>query len=66
MIDGKGQKWWGIPGVGYLERGENRPRLVHLNGPSRNVKIERIFFKDPPTGQRRFTSATGLRSRTAR
>jgi hypothetical protein len=48
MIDGKGQKWWGIPGVGYLERGENRPRLVHLNGPSRNVKIERIFFKDPP------------------
>ncbi len=48
MIDGKGQKWWGFPGIGYLERGENRPRLVHLNGPSRNVKIERIFFKDPP------------------
>ena len=47
MIDGKGQKWWGIPGVGYLERGENRPRLIHLDGPSRNVKIERIFFKDP-------------------
>ncbi len=47
LIDGKGQAWWGIPGIGYLARGENRPRLLRLDD-GRNVKIERIFFKDPP------------------
>ena len=25
-------RWWGIPGVGYLERGENRPRLIVIDG----------------------------------
>ena len=30
-FDGQGATWWGIPGVGYLQRQENRPRLFHLN-----------------------------------
>tara|TARA_B110000091_G_C13754831_1_gene449404 strand:+ start:60 stop:1445 length:1386 start_codon:yes stop_codon:yes gene_type:complete len=47
LIDGKGATWWGIPGVGYLERGENRPRLINMDN-CRRVKVERIFFKDPP------------------
>ena len=47
LIDGKGAAWWGIPGVGYLEIGENRPRLINID-QGKNVKIERIFFKDPP------------------
>ena len=25
-FEGRGQKWWGIPGLGYLKRTENRPR----------------------------------------
>jgi hypothetical protein len=25
-FEGRGQKWWGIPGLGYLKREENRPR----------------------------------------
>ena len=27
QLDGKGAKWWGIPGIGYLVRQENRYRL---------------------------------------
>ncbi len=31
VLDGQGQRWWGVPGVGYLVRGEDRPRLLHIN-----------------------------------
>lgn len=31
-LDGQGAAWWGFPGVGYLEVGENRPRLFHADG----------------------------------
>ena len=47
LIEGNGPTWWGIPGVGYLELGENRPRLLNIES-GKNIKIERIFFKDPP------------------
>ena len=23
-LDGQGNTWWGLPGIGYIERGENR------------------------------------------
>jgi len=26
-LDGQGERWWGLPGIGYLVREENRPRL---------------------------------------
>ena len=29
-LNGQGQQWWGIPGIGYLIRGENRPRLFNV------------------------------------
>jgi polygalacturonase len=29
-IDGSGAKWWGIPGVGYLIRGKDRPPLLSV------------------------------------
>jgi len=47
LIDGRGHEWWGFPGVGYLERGENRPRLLQIDS-STNVKVENIFFKNSP------------------
>jgi len=46
-LDGRGKKWWGLPGIGYLERQENRPRLLTLNSP-KNVKVENILFKNSP------------------
>ena len=30
-LDGQGNKWWGIPGVGYLARGKNRPPIMHVS-----------------------------------
>ena len=44
-MDGKGQKWWGLPGIGYLRRGENRPRLFEVDHGT-NILVENIFFKD--------------------
>jgi hypothetical protein len=36
-LNGQGQRWWGIPGIGYLLRGENRPRLF-------NVENSKIYW----------------------
>lgn len=36
-----------MPGVGYLERGENRPKLLELDSP-REVLVERLLLKDSP------------------
>ncbi len=47
VLDGAGQKWWGVPGVGYLVREENRPRLLHVERGS-HVLVENIFLKDSP------------------
>jgi hypothetical protein len=38
-LDGEGAKWWGVPGVGYLVRQENRPRLLHISG-SQDIVVE--------------------------
>lgn len=46
-LDGRGAKWWGIPGVGYLIRKENRPRLLKISD-SEDVLVERLFLKDSP------------------
>lgn len=47
LLDGNGPTWWGLPGVGYLEIGENRPRLLHIED-SHDVLVERISFVRPP------------------
>lgn len=46
-LDGQGSAWWGIPGIGYLEIGENRPRMLHLHA-AQGVLVENLMFKSPP------------------
>ena len=47
LWDGKGSTWWGIPGIGYLQRQENRPRMIALGG-SKNILFENIIMKNSP------------------
>lgn len=47
LIDGKGKTWWGFPFIGYLERQENRPRLLTI-GNSKNLLIENIILLNSP------------------
>lgn len=46
-LNGAGAKWWGLPGIGYLVREEKRPRLLRISD-SRDVLVEKIFYKDSP------------------
>ena len=46
-LNGDGGKWWGIPGIGYLRRQENRPRLIKISN-SKNVVFEHMLLKDSP------------------
>lgn len=47
LFEGNGAIWWGIPGVGYLVRGENRPRMLNIEN-SKDVLVENVFFNQPP------------------
>lgn len=47
MLDGSGNKWWGLPGLGYLRRVENRPRLFNVEN-STQITVEYLTFKDSP------------------
>jgi len=47
LIDGRGGRWWGVPGIGYLVRGEDRPRLLRLTNPH-SVLVENLYLKDSP------------------
>jgi hypothetical protein len=47
MLYGQGAVWWGFPFIGYVERGENRPRLFHITN-SRQILVEYLYFKDSP------------------
>eukprot|EP00211_Chloroparvula_japonica_P002559 CAMPEP_0119120582 /NCGR_PEP_ID=MMETSP1310-20130426/1558_1 /TAXON_ID=464262 /ORGANISM="Genus nov. species nov., Strain RCC2339" /LENGTH=437 /DNA_ID=CAMNT_0007110069 /DNA_START=89 /DNA_END=1402 /DNA_ORIENTATION=+ len=46
-LNGNGADWWGKPGIGYLLRGENRPRLLNMHD-GEHVLIERWFFLNSP------------------
>jgi len=46
-LEGNGATWWGFPGIGYLERGENRPRLFHADN-SKNILVENLYFHNSP------------------
>jgi len=47
VMDGQGERWWGLPGIGYLLRGENRPRLFNVED-SKNILVENILFLNSP------------------
>lgn len=38
---------WGPPGIGYLERQENRPRLLNIE-QSNYILVEKIILKNSP------------------
>jgi len=46
-LDGNGEAWWGIPGIGYIIRVENRPRLLTLSSP-RGVLVENLHLINSP------------------
>jgi hypothetical protein len=47
VMDGNGAKWWGIPGVGYLERGKNRPPLLSVDTASEFVLEHWLLLNSP-------------------
>ena len=47
LIDGRGSNYWGVPGIGFLELAEHRPRLVRFNLTS-DLLIENLIFQDSP------------------
>lgn len=65
VMDGRGKVWWGVPGVGYLVRGENRPKLLVLDQAT-NVTVERLFLKDSPYWTFLASSASGLEVRESK
>jgi len=46
-LNGNGNTWWGFPGIGYLIREENRPKLLEIEN-SRNILVENLLFKNSP------------------
>jgi len=47
VLDGNGAVWWGFPGIGYLEIGENRPRMLNI-GKSKDILVEYLYFLNSP------------------
>lgn len=61
-LDGQGATWWGLPGVGYLARGKNRPPLMTANYVT-DFLLENIDFVQAP----RFNfQSSALRNATIR
>lgn len=46
-FDGNGARWWGLPGIGYLVRAENRPRLFEIAN-SKKILVENLLFLNSP------------------
>lgn len=46
-LDGQGATWWGFPGIGYLVRGEDRPRIINVQD-SKDILFENLFFLSSP------------------
>jgi hypothetical protein len=63
-INGKGGKWWGIPGIGYLVHQENRPRLISADN-AKGCLFENIILKDSPYWTFWFSNTDGLEVRNA-
>ena len=61
-FDGYGKRWWGLPGIGYLVRGETRPRLFTMDY-SNETLIENVLFLNSPYWTTYFTDVNGLEIR---
>jgi len=46
-LNGNGAAWWGVPGIGYLQRGKNRPKLLYIKD-SKSLLMENWLFLDAP------------------
>eukprot|EP00658_Telonema_sp_P-2_P006944 TRINITY_DN12600_c0_g1_i7.p1 TRINITY_DN12600_c0_g1~~TRINITY_DN12600_c0_g1_i7.p1 ORF type:complete len:375 (+),score=74.85 TRINITY_DN12600_c0_g1_i7:202-1326(+) len=64
-LDGRGGKWWGIPGIGYLRRQEHRPRLLKISD-SKDVLVQHTFLKDSPYWSFLASAVTNLEVRYSR
>lgn len=64
-LNGDGGKWWGIPGIGYLIRAENRPRLLKIED-SKDILVEKIFLQNSPYWTFLANSVTNLEIRYSR
>lgn len=63
-LNGQGSTWWGFPGIGYLEREENRPRLLRLADAS-DVLVENLNFLASPYWTFWATGLNGLEVRNS-
>ena len=61
-LDGNGEKWWGIPGIGYLRRHNDRPKLFKTKD-SKNLLVENLFLKDSPRWTFEARNVNGLEVR---
>ena len=43
----QGRYWWGIPFIGYLVRGADRPKLFEIRG-ARDILVESMSFINSP------------------
>ena len=43
----QGRYWWGIPFIGYLVRGADRPKLFEIRG-GRDILVENMSFVNSP------------------
>ncbi len=62
LFDGQGASWWGLPGVGYLERGENRPKLFKVEN-STDTLVENIILKNSAYWTFEAKNVTGFEAR---
>ena len=47
LFNGQGKTWWGLPGIGYLARGEDRPRLLDIEA-STTTLVENLYLQNSP------------------
>ena len=62
ILNGNGAAWWGLPGIGYLLRGKNRPPMMNIDDAT-DFLLEKIHFIQAP----RFNfQSSSLRNATIR
>jgi Glycosyl hydrolases family 28 len=47
LVDGRGSQYWGVPGIGFLQLAEHRPRLLQINLTS-HLRLSNWILQDSP------------------